>query len=158
MLNVPTLVRVSLAAVATVALVIIGSSCGDSSRRASGTHSTNVVVLTEANFQTEVISASMPVLVDFWAPWCGPCRTLGPIIDEIADDYRGRVKVGKVNVDEAPALAQRYGIQGIPTLLYFTNGRVVDQSLGILSKRDLSSRLDKLRPSTPAPATSSSQK
>ncbi len=153
MLKYSMLARIALVSIATAATVILGGGCGDSSQHSGSAHSTNVVVLTEANFQTEVISASKPVLVDFWAPWCGPCRTLGPIVNEIADDYQGRVIVGKVNVDEAPALAQRYGIQAIPTLLFFSNGRVMDQGVGILSKSELSRRLDKLQPSGSTPAS-----
>lgn len=143
---------------ATSAFVMLGGGCRDSSQQSDNAQSTNVLVLTEANFKAQVLSVSKTVLVDFWAPWCGPCRTMGPIINEIADDYQGRVIVGKVNVDEAPALAQRYGIQAIPTLLFFNGGRVVDQGLGIISKGELSSRLEKLQSSTPEPASSNSEK
>lgn len=123
--------------------MLAGGGCGKSSARPEA-HATNVVILSEANFQSEVIAASQPVLVDFWAPWCGPCRTIGPIVNELAKDFDGRAKVAKVNVDDAPALAQRFGIQGIPTMLIFWNGRVVDQVTGVVPKRELTAKLDKV--------------
>ena len=92
------------------------------------------LVLTSDNFETEVIAADIPVLVDFWAPWCGPCKMLGPVISQIADEYEGKVKVGKVNVDEEEELAAKYGIQSIPTVLLFKGGEVVEQSLGFKPK------------------------
>ena len=122
---------------------VVGSGCGKSSDRPEA-NATNVVILSEANFQNEVIAAPQPVLVDFWAPWCGPCRTIGPIVNELAKDFDGRAKVAKVNVDDAPALAQRFGIQGIPTLLIFRDGRVVDQVTGVVPKRELTAKLDKV--------------
>ena len=100
--------------------------------------------VTDATFEAEVINSDLPVLVDFWAPWCGPCRSIAPVVNELADDFAGRAKVAKVNVDEAPALAQKYGIQAIPTFLYFRDGRVVDQVMGGAPKRDLAAKLDKL--------------
>ncbi len=122
---------------------VVGSGCGKSSDRPEA-NATNVVILSEANFQNEVIAAPQPVLVDFWAPWCGPCRTIGPIVNELAKDFDGRAKVAKVNVDDAPALAQRFGIQGIPTILIFRDGRVVDQVTGVVPKRELTAKLDKV--------------
>ena len=122
---------------------VVGSGCGKSSDRPEA-NATNVVILSEANFQNEVIAAPQPVLVDFWAPWCGPCRTIGPIVNELAKDFDGRAKVAKVNVDDAPALAQRFGIQGIPTLLIFRDGRVVDQVTGVVPRRELTAKLDKV--------------
>ena len=92
------------------------------------------LVLTSDNFETEVIAADIPVLVDFWAPWCGPCKMLGPVISQIADEYEGKVKVGKVNVDDEEELAMRFGIESIPTVLLFKNGEVVEQSLGFKPK------------------------
>jgi thioredoxin 1 len=131
-------------AIATALMFFGISGCKDSSHRTGDSHSTNIVTLTEANFQAEVLSASKPVLVDFWATWCGPCKVLAPVIEEIATDYSGRIVVGKVDVDAAPALAQRYGIQAIPTVMLFKGGRAVDQSLGVVSKRDLQAKLDKV--------------
>ncbi len=84
----------------------------------------------------------MPVLVDFWAEWCGPCRMLAPTIEELARHYSGKVKVGKVNVDQNPGLAERYGIRGIPTIIIFKNGQVVDQSVGVQSKDTLQRMVD----------------
>lgn len=102
-----------------------------------------MVTLTEANFTPEVLQASNPVLVDFWAEWCGPCKSIAPIIEELAVDYDGRVKFGKVNVDDEQNLATQYGIRAIPTLLIFKFGEVVDQVVGCRSKRDLKANLDK---------------
>ena len=123
--------------------MLAGGGCGKPTARPEA-HATNVVILSEANFQSEVIAASKPVLVDFWAPWCGPCRTIGPIVNELAKDFDGRATVAKVNVDDAPALAQRFGIQGIPTLLVFRDGRVVDQVTGVVPKHELTAKLDKV--------------
>ena len=92
------------------------------------------------------------MLVDFWATWCGPCKVIAPVIEEIATDYHGRVKVAKLDVDTAPALAQKYGVQAIPTLLFFKDGKVIDQSLGVVSKRELQGKLDKLLPAAPSSA------
>lgn len=102
----------------------------------------NIVTLTAGNFEQEVLKAPKPILVDFWAEWCGPCKMLGPILDELATEYEGRVRVGKVNIDEHQALAAQFGIQSIPTLLVFQQGQVVDQVVGLRSKRDLKTRLD----------------
>jgi thioredoxin 1 len=134
----------ALAVAAFLPFLGIGG-CQDSSYPTGGdSHSTNLVTLSEANFQAEVLSASKPVLVDFWATWCGPCKVLAPVIEEIANEYSGRIGVGKVDVDTAPALAQRYGIQAIPTVMLFKGGRAVDQSLGVVGKRDLQMKLDKV--------------
>ena len=92
------------------------------------------IVLTIDNFKTEVLESDIPVLVDFWAPWCGPCKMLGPVISQIAEENEGKVKVGKVNVDEEDELAAQYGIQSIPTVLLFKGGEVVEQSLGFKPK------------------------
>ena len=95
------------------------------------------VVLTTENFENEVIKSDIPVLVDFWATWCGPCRMIAPVIEEIAHDYQGKLKVGKVNVDEYGDLAVRFGINSIPTLLLFKNGELVKKTLGYMPKEDV---------------------
>ena len=102
------------------------------------------VEINETNFESEVLQSDQPVLVDFWAEWCGPCKMIGPLLDEIAVEQAGRVKVAKVNVDSNPALAARYGIQSIPTLLYFAGGELRDQTVGVTAKRGIVSKLEKL--------------
>jgi thioredoxin 1 len=133
--------------------ILLAVGCKDSSGHSgSGASGANVVTLTEANFQAEVLSSPQPVLVDFWAPWCGPCKKIAPVVAEIATDYQGRARVAKLDVDTAPALAQKYGIQSIPALLFFKDGKVIDQSVGVVSKRELQGKLDKLLPAAPAGA------
>jgi thioredoxin 1 len=100
--------------------------------------------LTQENFAAEVTQSAEPVLVDFWAEWCGPCKMISPILDELAQEYGERLKIGKVNVDEQQNLASQFGVQSIPTLLVFQKGQVVDQVVGLRSKRDLKSRLDRV--------------
>src|SRR5215813_10349099 len=100
------------------------------------------IEINNGNFETEVLKSDKPVVVDFWAEWCGPCKMLGPVLDEIATEQAGRVKVAKVNVDQNPALAQRFGIQSIPTLLYFAGGEVKDQTVGAVGKRVIVSKLE----------------
>lgn len=106
--------------------------------------SANIVTLTQANFNNEVLQSQDPVLVDFWAEWCGPCKMLGPILDELAEEYNGRVRIGKVNIDEHQELAAQYGIRSIPTLLLFKKGQVAEQLVGLRSKRDLKASFDRL--------------
>ncbi|MBQ1286315.1 MAG: thioredoxin [Lachnospiraceae bacterium] len=95
------------------------------------------IVLTNQNFESEVMQSDIPVLVDFWAVWCGPCKMLAPIVAEIAQEYEGKVKVGKVNVDAEPALAGRFGISSIPTLILFKNGQQAAVSVGVRPKEEL---------------------
>jgi thioredoxin 1 len=104
--------------------------------------SANVIELTDANFDTEVNGSSTPVLVDFWAPWCGPCRMIAPLIDEIANEKVGAVKVGKVNVDDNPQTAAKFRIQAIPTILIFKNGEKKEQITGLTSKSDLIAKIE----------------
>jgi thioredoxin 1 len=103
-----------------------------------------MVTLTQANFNDEVVRSPVPVLVDFWAEWCGPCKMIAPILDEIAQEYDGRLKIGKVNIDEEQTLASQHGIRAIPTLLVFKNGEVAIQIVGLKSKRDLKANLDQV--------------
>ena len=100
--------------------------------------------LSSDNFDQEVLKSTTPVLVDFWAEWCGPCKMIAPILDELADEYSGRVHIGKVDIDQHQALAAEYGVRAIPTLLLFQNGQVAEQIVGLRSKRDLRASFDKL--------------
>lgn len=102
------------------------------------------IQLTDDNFDAEVIQSPQPVLVDFWAPWCGPCRMLGPIVEEVAKEYEGKVKVGKLNTDDHPNAPGRYRISAIPTLLFFKGGKLVEQRVGVQSKADIKKLLDGL--------------
>jgi len=98
--------------------------------------------ITAANFEAEVLKSTTPVLIDFWAPWCGPCRMVAPSVEEMATQYAGKLKVGKVNVDDHPSVAQRYGITGIPALLFFEGGQVVDTVVGAVPKGTLQKHVD----------------
>ena len=102
------------------------------------------VTLTDANFTSEVLQSYLPVLVDFWATWCGPCRIIAPIIEELSVELEGRAKIGKVDVDHNPQTAMNFGIRSIPTLLFFKNGQVVDQLVGAVPKKVLLSKLEAL--------------
>ncbi len=98
--------------------------------------------LTDSNFKKEVLESDLPVLVDFWAPWCGPCKMVTPIIEELVKEYHGRMKFGKVNIDENSAVATRYAVMSIPTIMFFSQGRVVDQVVGALGKADLKKKIE----------------
>lgn len=104
----------------------------------------NIVTLTESNFDPEVVNSATPVLVDFWAEWCGPCKMVAPILDELAVEYAGRVKIAKVNIDDFQSLAMKFRINSIPTLLFFKGGQVVDQVVGLKSKKDFKAKLDQI--------------
>jgi thioredoxin 1 len=104
--------------------------------------SDKIVHVTDDDFETEVLQSSAPVLVDYWAEWCGPCKMIAPILDEIAEEYDGRLKVAKLNIDENPATPPRYGIRGIPTLMLFKSGDVEATKVGALSKSQLTAFLD----------------
>lgn len=99
---------------------------------------------TDENFNEEVLSSNIPVLVDFYADWCGPCKMLAPVIETLAGEYEGKVKIGKLNVDNAPDTAQKFGIMSIPTLLYFKNGELVNKSIGVVSKSEIEQVLNNL--------------
>ena len=100
-----------------------------------------IAQLSESTFDSEVSKSTIPVLVDFWAEWCGPCKMIAPLLDELADEYEGKVKIGKVNVDHSQALAGKYGIRAIPTLLLFKDGQVKEQIVGMTSKKDLQKKI-----------------
>jgi len=103
----------------------------------------DVLTFTDANFQTEVLESKEPVLVDFWAVWCMPCRAIAPVVDQLATEFKGRAKVGKLNVDENIQIASRYGIRSIPTLLIFKDGKPVDQIVGVTPKAKLAEALER---------------
>lgn len=114
----------------------------------------HIIHINQTNFESEVLHSAQPVLVDFWAPWCGPCKMLSPLLEEIAAEQRGRLKVVKVNLDDHPDLAQRFNVQAIPTLLYFANGEVRDTSVGVVGKQAILKKLSSLaaaRAESPTP-------
>lgn len=103
----------------------------------------NVLEFTDENFQTEVVQSATPVLVDFWAPWCGPCRMIAPAVEELANEYKGKVRVGKINTDDNPKIPSDLGISGIPTLMLFKGGEVVERLVGLQQKPRIASAIDK---------------
>lgn len=105
----------------------------------------NVTELTDQTFQSEVLQSSVPVLVDFWAPWCGPCRMIAPIIEELARDNSGAIKVAKINIDDSPNVAASYGVSSIPTLMLFKGGEVVDRFVGVQPKSRLQGAIDEAK-------------
>jgi thioredoxin 1 len=102
----------------------------------------NVTEFTDGNFQDEVLGSQGPVLVDFWAPWCGPCRMIAPLVEELAQEYKGSVKIGKINIDDSPSAATQFGVSSIPTLMIFKGGEVVDRFVGVQPKSRLQAALD----------------
>jgi len=102
----------------------------------------NVVAVNDLNFDTEVVNSDRPVLVDFTATWCGPCRQIAPLVDQLADEYEGRAKVAKLDIDESPETARRFQIRGVPTILVFKGGEVVDQQVGLAPKTILAKKID----------------
>jgi thioredoxin 1 len=104
------------------------------------------IEITDANFEQEVLKSDKPVLIDFWAVWCGPCKMVAPVVEEIANEYNGKLKVGKLDVDSNPEVSMKFGIRSIPTLMVFKGGKVVEQIIGAVPKRNL---LDKLIPHIP---------
>ena len=103
----------------------------------------NIAILTADSFNKEVLESPAPVLVDFWAEWCGPCKMIAPVLDELATEYAGKVKIAKVNIDDHPGIAAQYNVRAIPTLLMFKGGQVTEQMVGARSKRDLKASFDK---------------
>lgn len=102
----------------------------------------NLLAITDSNFEQEVISSQQPVLVDFWAQWCGPCKAIAPILDEIAREYSGKIKIAKLDVDQNPATPPKFGVRGIPTLILFKDGQVKATQVGLVSKAELKSFID----------------
>jgi thioredoxin 1 len=103
----------------------------------------SLVQFTDANFEQEVLKSEKPVLVDFWAPWCGPCRAVGPVVEDLAEAYKGRVKVGKINIDDNPKTATTYGVMSIPTLILFNKGDIMDKLIGLSPKERLEGLIKK---------------
>ena len=104
----------------------------------------SLLEVTDQNFEQEVLNSEVPVLADLWAPWCGPCKAIGPTVEKIAKEYGDKAKVVKINVDDSPSIASKYSVMSIPTLLFFKDGKVADQAIGLVGKDKISAKLDKL--------------
>ncbi|MDY6915631.1 MAG: thioredoxin [Candidatus Cloacimonadota bacterium] len=104
----------------------------------------SLLEVTEQNFEEEVLNSSVPVLADLWAPWCGPCKAIGPTVEKLANEYGDKIKVVKINIDDNPSIATKYSVMSIPTLLFFKDGKVADQVIGLVGKDKISAKLDKL--------------
>lgn len=102
----------------------------------------SVVHLTDENFKKEVLESKSPFLVDFWATWCGPCRKVGPVVEELAQEFKGKIKIGKLNIDDGPKIASAYGVMSIPTLMFFKDGKIIEQIVGAMSKLDLKTKIE----------------
>jgi thioredoxin len=112
-------------------------------RESKMANESSLIQVNDKNFASEVLSSTLPVLVDFWATWCGPCRSISPIVEELAKEFTGKVKVTKLNVDESPATPSQYGVRGIPTLILFKGGKILDQIVGAVPKARLKSMIEK---------------
>jgi len=106
--------------------------------------SDNLIHVNDENFKSEVLDSDVPTMVDFWAPWCAPCNIIAPVVEELAEEYKGKIKVAKMNVDESPATPGQYGIRGIPTVILFKGGDVADMVVGVVPKAHLKSMIDKV--------------
>ena len=136
---------------AVIGLLFYSSSGGGGNSTAMNQSTANVKHITDAEFDAEVMQSPVPVVIDFYATWCGPCRQLAPTMDKLADQYAGKIKFVKVNVDESPKLAQRFQVEGIPMLVFLQHGKAAGTSVGLVAKEDLILRLDMLLQPNPQP-------
>jgi thioredoxin 1 len=129
-----------------IVLIIVNSTTAKKQDQTRGERimaSDKVLAFGDGNFETEVIQSGTPVLVDFWAPWCAPCKAIAPVVDALAEEYDGKIKVGKMNVDDNPATPGKYGVRGIPTIVLFKDGKVMDQVVGAVPKAQLEALIKK---------------